>query len=58
MTVSNEISVMKAWIARKENKGITWTSDELWDRINKLWPTLTEAQREEIFQKAGGRKRR
>jgi len=56
--VSNEVTVMKAWIARREYKHKPWTMDELWDRINKLWPTLTEDEREEIFQKAGGVKRK
>ena len=43
---------MRAWIKRRTDKGITVTSDMIWDRINRNWPTLHENEREYIWQEA------
>lgn len=47
-----KIHTMRAWIRRREEKHKNWTSDELWSRIRKNWPTLDETTQEHIFQES------
>ncbi len=49
-----KIHTMRAWIRRRDETHKPWNSDELWNRIRSNWPSLTEDQHEEIFQRAAG----
>lgn len=50
---TNKASEVNAWRARRTDKGIHPNADEIWDYINRRWPTLSEPIREDIFQKNG-----
>jgi len=51
--MNNQINQVKAWEARRRDKGIEPSADELWTYIKKRWPTMLEAGMEEIFQAVG-----
>lgn len=48
----NKARVMRAWVKRRQDKGVWPNADEIWNHINKSWPMLPEDQREWIFQSA------
>lgn len=48
-----QINMMRAWISRRAESRRGWTEDDLWMKIRKNWPTLSEADQETIFQQCG-----
>jgi hypothetical protein len=46
----DKVSALRAWMRGKRLRGIEPTADELWDRIKKTWPYVTQEQWEAIFQ--------
>jgi hypothetical protein len=52
--VAHCANLASAWRVRRVASGkVPLTADEKWARINKKWPTLTEAEKEEVFNLAG-----
>lgn len=52
-TQSQRAATLKAWIARRNKKGIIVTADELVARIKRNWPRSTEAEVDELYQVCG-----
>ena len=52
MTNSKKVNQIRQWQKVRYDKHIVVTADELWAKINKLWPTLSEDDKEQIFQEA------
>lgn len=44
-----KVNVMKNWIKRNRYK--TWNSNDIWARIRRNWPSLSDEEAEYIFQK-------
>ena len=42
---------VKAWMKRRQEKGIEPTADDIWEYIKERWPK--SENHEEIFQEAG-----
>jgi hypothetical protein len=43
-------SVLRAWIRRRHLKGQVVTADQIWLKIKKLYPRLSDTEREVLFQ--------
>jgi hypothetical protein len=45
-----KLRTLKDWVRRRRVTGHAVTDDEIWERINKNWPTLSDEWKETIFQ--------
>lgn len=56
-TRDNAVRVVRAWRIRREGLLVTrgerqWTSDEMWDKIRRAYPTLSPEDQEYVYQEA------
>ena len=47
-----KITTIRAWIQRRRDKGQEPNADDIWNRIHRNWPTLSNERAEAIFQAA------
>ena len=50
------VITIRAWRKRREAlMGVkpTWTSDEMWEKIKRSYPSLSATEQEQVFQEAG-----
>ena len=52
MDTSYAATLIRAWITRREAKGIAVPADDVWTRIRTTWPRAPEWQHERLFQES------
>jgi hypothetical protein len=51
MNPTVKVNTINNWIKRRLDKGIRPNADEIDQHIRELWPTLSDVEREQIFQR-------
>jgi len=44
--------VMRAWVQRRRETHKQWNADDLWNRIKYNWPTMSDDDKEYVYQNA------